>query len=205
MRKSALPLLLVPVAFILGSNSAQQEVEPTCNMCQAELPTADEIQEYIELSAQSPIVADLQIRSIDVGRANVQAAVIHRGSLQEASGRVAEHSLVTEVYYVISGSGSVLTGPELVNPQVRPANSFAVTNLNGPGHNASGVENGVESELNAGVIFVIPAGTGHAWIDIPDHVTYLTFRTDPDKVVKLMNAADARRFLDSGGDFSVLR
>ena len=30
-----------------------------------------------------------------------------------------------------------------------------------------------------GDIVVIPAGTLHGWVMIPDHVTYLSIRTDP--------------------------
>jgi quercetin dioxygenase-like cupin family protein len=68
--------------------------------------------------------------------------------------------------------------------------------LNGPGHNAAAIRDGVEQELRAGDVLVIPAGTGHQFTKIDDHITYLMVRVDPDKVVPLMNEADSRRYLD---------
>ena len=188
-------LLLLPVVFLAGRISAQRTVEPSCDMCQAELVSAGEIQQYVELG-QREAVGDMQIRSVDVGRSKVGVSLVHRRGLTERANRVAEHSLVTEVYYMLSGGGTVLTGPELIDPVPRDADSNNVLNLNGPGHNARDVRNGVTTELNAGDVFVIPAGTGHEFIEIPDHATYITFRVDPDKVVALMNAEDSAAFLE---------
>lgn len=188
-------LLLLSVVFLAGRISAQRTVEPTCDMCQTELVPLEEIQQYISLG-QREAVGDMQIRSIDVGRSNVQVSLVYRQALAERAGRVAEHSLVTEVYYMLSGGGTVLTGPDLVDPVPRPSDSYGVISLNGPGHNARDVRDGVTTELKAGDVFVIPAGTGHEFIEIPDHASYLTFRIDPDKVVELMDAEDSAAFLE---------
>lgn len=45
-------------------------------------------------------------------------------------------------------------------------------------------------------MFIIPAGTGHEFTRIPDHITYLMIRVDPDKVVPLMNADESAKYLD---------
>ena len=183
---------LVPVmtavmcAFVLGRLSAQ-DVQPSCSMCSSTYVSVEEILEYAELGRASGLV-DQQVRSLDIGKTNVQIAVAHRGQLTERRGRVAEHDLVTEVYYVLSGSGTVLTGPDLVNKQRRPPDNRAVMFLNGPGNNAEDVRDGVTNDLKAGDVFVIPAGTGHEFTKIDDHITYLMVRTDPDKVVPLMDA-----------------
>lgn len=110
---------------------------------------------------------------------------------------MAEHSLVTEIYYVVSGGGTNVLGPELVDPVPRPPTNEAVRRLNGPGHNASAIRNGQTVELKAGDVLVIPAGTGHQFTRIDDHITYLMIRVDPDKVVPLMDAEDARAYLDA--------
>jgi uncharacterized protein YjlB len=52
-------------------------------------------------------------------------------------------------------------------------------------------------ELTAGDVLVIPAGTGHQFTKIDDHITYLMIRVDPDKVVPLMSEADSRAYLDA--------
>ena len=91
----------------------------------------------------------------------------------------------------------MLTSPDLVNKQRRPPDNRAVMFLNGPGNNAEDVRNGVINELKAGDIFVIPAGTGHEFTKIDDHITYLMVRADPDKVVPLMDAPASRAYLES--------
>ena len=174
---------------------AEQDVQPSCDGCPTELVPAEELAEFAFVGRARGLV-DQQVRSIDIGKANVQLAVAHRGRLPERRRRVAEHDLVTEVYYVLSGSGTILTGPDLVNPVRRPADNRAVQFLNGPGNNAEDVRNGVTNQLKQGDVFVIPAGTGHEFTRIDDHITYLMVRVDPDKVVPLMDAAASRAYLD---------
>ena len=196
MNKKIFPLLLLfPVVFLLGRLSAQEDVQPSCLMCAAEYVSLEEISKYMQVGRDKGIT-DQQLRSIDVGRAKVQIAVAHRGRLEQRIGRVAEHDLVTEVYYVLSGSGDIMTSPELIDSVRRPDDNRAVMTLNGPGHNAADVRNGVTHQLKAGDVFIIPAGTGHEFTRIPDHITYLMIRVDPDKVVPLMNADESANYLD---------
>ncbi len=103
--------------------------------------------------------------------------------------------LVTEVYYVLSGSGTNRTGPDLIDAQRRPSDNRAVQFLNGPGRNAADIRNPDTHELKVGDVFMIPAGTGHQFTKIADHITYLMVRIDPDKVVPLMDEAAARAYL----------
>ena len=119
-------------AFALGHLWAQN-VEPSCNMCPATYVAAEELAEYAFVGRQSGFV-DQQVRSIDIGKSKVQIAVAYRGALEERRGRVAEHDLVTEVYVVLSGSGTILTGGDLINKVRRPSDNRAVQFLNGPGN-----------------------------------------------------------------------
>ena len=188
MRKA---MLLVPAfagTFVLGQ-SVGQEVQTFCDGCESTYVSGEEIQEYLEVAS-----ADQQVRSLDIGKAQVQVAISHRGRLEEPGG-VAEHDLVTEVYYVISGSGTNVTGSDLVNAVPRPATNRAVQFLNGPGHNATEIRNGTTHELSAGDVLVIPAGTGHQFTRIDDHIRYVMIRIDPDKVVPLKDEADSREYL----------
>jgi mannose-6-phosphate isomerase-like protein (cupin superfamily) len=68
--------------------------------------------------------------------------------------------------------------------------------LNGPGRNAAEIRDSDIRELKAGDVLVIPAGTGHQFTKIDDHITYLMVRVDPDKVVPLMDATASRNYLD---------
>lgn len=193
MRITLLVLAAV-AAFAIGRVSAQ-DVEPSCQLCEAELIAAEEIQDYIRV-AMATGLTDQQVRSLDVGRTNVQVALAHRGALAEPAPRsVAAHDLVTEVYVVLSGGGTNLSGPMLVDPERRPPDNRAVQFLNGPGTNSIAIENGTSVELKAGDVYVIPAGTGHQFTRIDDHITYLMIRLDPDKVVPLMDGEASRAYL----------
>jgi quercetin dioxygenase-like cupin family protein len=54
---------------------------------------------------------------------------------------------------------------------------------NGPGYNSDSITNPQVNHLKPGDVIVIPAGTGHWFTEIPDHITYMMVRIDPDKVV----------------------
>jgi mannose-6-phosphate isomerase-like protein (cupin superfamily) len=169
---------------------------PSCDFCVTDMIKSDEIAQYIEV-AMATGLTDQQIRSLDIGRSNVQVALAHRGPLSEPLPRsVAVHNLVTEVYVVLSGSGTNITGPDLVAPEPRPDDYRAVVYLNGPGQTAESIRNGTEVELEAGDVFVIPAGTGHQFTRIDDHITYLMIRIDPDKVVPLLTESESQDYLE---------
>ena len=194
--------MLLIAAFVLGRLSAQDAdtgFEPSCTLCPADYVPAAEIAAY-EQVAMDTSLTDQQIRSIDVGRTNVQVALVHRGPLAEPRPQsVASHDLVTEVYYVLSGGGTNLTGGDLIDSQRRPPDNRAVQFLNGPGRNSAGVRDGATYELEAGDVLVIPAGTGHQFTRIEDHITYLMVRVDPDKVVPLLDAEGSQAYLAENG------
>jgi mannose-6-phosphate isomerase-like protein (cupin superfamily) len=196
MRTIAIAALAVATAFALGRLSAQQSISASCPMCEAEYISAAEIARYEQVGRTKHII-DQQIRSIDIGKSNVQVALAYRGALDAPAPRsVAEHDLVTEVYVILSGSGTNRTGPDLVDAVRRPPDNHAVQVLNGPGSNAVDIEHATTTELKAGDVFVIPAGTGHQFTKIDDHITYLMVRIDPDKIVPLLDAEGSSAYLD---------
>jgi mannose-6-phosphate isomerase-like protein (cupin superfamily) len=184
------------LSFAIGRLSAQEGVA-SCRMCPSTYIPRSEIAEY-EAIGRATNVIDQQMRSLDIGKAQVEIALVHRGKLDAPAPRsVATHDLVSEVYYILSGSGTNRTGPDVVDPQRRPPDDRAVQLLNGPGANATDLRNAAQHELKAGDVLVIPAGTGHQFTKIEDHITYLMIRVDPDKVVPLMSEADSRAYLDA--------
>ena len=195
----AVAVLLAFAAGRLSGGAQDAGPDPSCDMCDADFVSAEELQAY-ERVADATGLTDLQVRSVDIGKTNVQIALVKRGALEEPRPHsVAEHDLVTEVYYVLSGSGTNLTGPDLVDKRRRPADNRAVRFLNGPGNNAAAVRDGVTYELTVGDMMIVPAGTGHQFTRIEDHITYLMVRVDPDKVVPLMDAEASRAYLAENG------
>ncbi len=158
------------LVLAIASLGAQQGPQPTCRNCPATYIPQEEIQAYLT-RAMATSTIDQQVRAVDIGKSHVAIGLVHRSKIT-APGEVAEHDLVSEVYHVISGSATLVTGPELVGAERRPATNTNVRLLNGPGHNAKSVRNGVAHQLKAGDVMVIPAGTGHQFTKIDDQITY---------------------------------
>jgi len=122
--------------------------------------------------------------------------MVYRGKLDApAPDSVAEHDLVSEVYHIIDGSATLVLGPDITNRQRRPATQQTVREFNGPGNNGAEIRNGVAHQIKAGDVVVIPAGTGHWFTKIDDHITYLMIRLDPDKVTPIKDEAASRAYL----------
>src|SRR5580704_12274420 len=87
------------------------------------------------------------------------------------------HDSQTEGYYIVSGGGTVVTGGHVVNGRKSAPDAEVTKILNGP--SCSGFMVGsdvVKRVVKTGDIIIIPAGVPHGWIDITDHVDYLSFR-----------------------------
>jgi len=87
------------------------------------------------------------------------------------------HDEQTEGYYIVSGGGTMVTGGRIVNGRRSAADSAVTKELNGPSCSGPVVGSDmVTREVKVGDIIIIPAGTVHGWVTIPDHVDYLSFR-----------------------------
>ncbi|SRR5579883_100881 len=185
------------LAFALGVGLSAQETRPSCNHCSATYIDGSELQAYLKRVPPATAVSDQQVRAVDVGKSHVDIGVVYRGKLTGNS-PVAEHDLVSEVYYILDGSATLVTGPDIDGLKRRPAEDWAVKMLNGPGANGAAIRNGASHELKAGDMIVIPAGTGHWFTRIDDHIRYVMVRIDPDKVTPLKDAAASQADLRAG-------
>jgi len=166
---------------------------PTCHHCSATYIPVSELNAYTDKAVKYRLV-DQQVRSVDVGKVQVGIGMVTRGKLladPNRKGAVAEHEQVSEVYHVIDGEATLLTGPDLVNPVKRPADEQTVRLQNGPGYNSDDIRQPMTTHLKPGDVFIIPAGTGHLFTEIPDHITYMMVRIDPDKVVPTKSQAQS--------------
>jgi len=94
------------------------------------------------------------------------------------------HEGQTETYIIVSGAGTLVTGGRIVNGRKSAPESAVTKVLNGP--SCSGPIVGadvVRQVVKTGDIIIIPAGVPHGWMEIGDHVDYLSVRPDPNRVL----------------------
>ena len=83
------------------------------------------------------------------------------------------HDNQTEGYLITSGAGTMFTDGYIVNGRHNLS-----PDLNGP--TCGGVAfDVVKKDVKPGDIIIIPAGVVHGWLEIADHVEYLSFRPSP--------------------------
>ena len=85
--------------------------------------------------------------------------------------------------YVVSGSGTLVTGCEVKDIRPLAADNELVTTVVGRGNNATFVKPALTRHVKTGDVVVIPAGVFHGFSEVPDHIEYVSVRPDLDKVL----------------------
>src|SRR5712692_1936147 len=119
MRKLMLSAIAVLFALLMAS-PARAQAQHTPRGKAMDISKA-EIDATVQKTASAP-VSDQQIRVMNInGDYNVGVGVVHRAKTagRDVGGGV-EHSQITEVYHVISGNGTLVTGGAIDNPKDTP-------------------------------------------------------------------------------------
>ena len=161
-----------------------QSAQHTPSGTATDVPNAD-IMAAVEKTA-SAAVSDQQIRVVSINdEYNVGVGVVHRAKTagRNIGGGIA-HSQITEIYHVISGNATLVTGGTIENARESPATSQVVKVLNGPSTGGGPVQNGVSRKIGPGDVVIIPPNTPHWFTEITtDQIVYLVVRVDPHKVL----------------------
>ena len=181
-------------AALLAFSAFAQVPQATCNKCSASHIPKAELDAYGARGKANSII-DQQVRALDVGHAHADVGMVYRGKLTPDRMNAAEHHFVSEVYYIIDGEATLETGWDIVNYKPRDAGNNAVANLNGPGGDGTTIRNPQVHQLKPGDSLIIPAGVGHRFTKIDDHIRYLMVRVDPDKVTPLKDEAASKKDL----------
>lgn len=126
---------------------------------------------------------DKQIRVVDMGKYNMGVGVIYRGPTNDKAGdpiHVLYHDYTAETYIITSGSGILTTGGVI---ESKKPGAGVPNVMNGPGGSGIAGRGAYSRKVQPGDIIIIPTGVAHGWSQITDHVTYLSVRPDPDRVL----------------------
>ena len=163
-----------------GVAPAQQAASPANSLPATYVSSAD-IKANLNAAPNSATNPLPNIRVVDAGGYNVAVGVIHRP--QTPPGVAAVHFKVTEIYHVMDGAGTLVTGGTMVNAKTRPADATSVRLEDGPGASGTAIQGGVGRRIKAGDVVVIPAGVPHWFSEIEGSITYVVVRVDTDRLL----------------------
>ena len=190
MRKIFLLAIVISIACALSAGIPAQT--PSTQTATPHLPrgtAADvsgaEIEAMVKKTAADRI-SDQAVRVVSInGEYNVGVGVVHRSRTSGAqAGGGIEHSQITEIYHVMEGNATLVTGGSMDNTSEFPADHPVVTVLNGPSTRGGPIQNGVSRKIGPGDVVIIPPNTPHWFSEITsDQIVYLVVRVDPHKVL----------------------
>src|SRR5258708_17037849 len=110
------------LALLLSATAAKPQTAQHLPRGTATDVSAAEIQATVQKTASAP-VSDQAIRVIGInGEYNVGVGVVHRAKTAgRSTGGAIEHSQITEVYHVIEGNATPVTGGSIDNPPQSPS------------------------------------------------------------------------------------
>jgi mannose-6-phosphate isomerase-like protein (cupin superfamily) len=137
--------------------------------------TSAEIQKFINALPRDR-VSDRAIRTVEVtGDYRVGVYGVFRP--EEFPGGANLHPVnTTEIYYMLEGVATLVTGGTLMDSTPAPAG----TSIRG-----SGIEGGVSRRVTKGDVIIIPGHTPHWFSELETDIEYLIFRPDPDNRLPL--------------------
>jgi mannose-6-phosphate isomerase-like protein (cupin superfamily) len=130
-------------------------------------------------------IADRLITAVDMGTYNVGVGVLRRTATKPGApvGAI-NHEHITEVYYIIRGTGTLLTGGTVTNARQAPKDSEIVTTVVGPSMQGTFDKPAQRRKVNPGDVVIIPPGVYHGFDEVPaGGIDYLAVRPDPNHVL----------------------
>jgi mannose-6-phosphate isomerase-like protein (cupin superfamily) len=162
-----------PALLLLVALAAQAPAAPTSTQTSSVYISADEIAKTLQQSIANNVV-DQPMKAMDIvtpsgHRASV--ALLHRVK-EETTALI--HERVTEIYQIVEGAGTIVTGGKLQDPK-----GTDLSRVNA-GPSQTGVHQGGDSRrVGPKDVIIIPAGTPHRFSALDGPITYLVYRFEP--------------------------
>ena len=158
--------VLVVCGLLLSASVGAQVMPPGAAISAAEI-------EAFRQKAVAGNIVDQLVKDVDVAGHRVALAFLRRVK-PETNALV--HSHVTEIYQIIKGTGTLMTGGQLKNPTPNDLARVA------GGTGFSGVHEGGETKVvGPGDVVIVPEGTPHRFSVLDGEILYLTYRFDSKK------------------------
>jgi mannose-6-phosphate isomerase-like protein (cupin superfamily) len=149
----------------------------------------DDLMAIKQRSADKPVNdTQVAVASINNDEYHLAVGIAHRSkaSVDTPGGGGVEHSDITEVYYIISGTAILNTGGTVKD--LKDPKPGAPNGPSGPTASGGEIVGGVTKAVGPGDVIVIPPNTPHRFSAInTDEIVYVLVRPDPHKVLPAMN------------------
>ena len=165
------------VGLLLISSLLQAQSAPPATPPVATDISAETIAHFIDALPRDR-VSDRPIRTVSVtGDYRVGVYGVFRP--REIGGDANLHPVnTTEIYYMLKGYATLVTGGELIDAYAAPEPSISLR--------GRGIEGGVSRRVVPGDVIIIPGHTPHWWSELETDIEYLIFRPDPDNRLRLV-------------------
>ena len=173
MKKLAISLAILAITTLTLAQTPAPAVPPIATDV-----TAEDISKFIDALPRDQ-VSDRPIRTVSVtGDYRIVFYGVFRP--KEIAGGANLHPVnTTEIYYMLKGYATLVTGGELSDPRPAPSPSTSIR--------GSGIVGGVSRRIVPGDVVVIPGHTPHYWSELETDIEYLIFRPDPDNRIRLVD------------------
>ncbi|MDX1405036.1 MAG: hypothetical protein R3192_10885 [Woeseiaceae bacterium] len=142
--------------------------------------------EAAKAAAPSDRVSDQPVRHVESAEGNLGIGVVHRPVIAPGGPvQGIRHHKQSEVYRVMAGRGTLVTGTTMSNSEPIDPDGYIVRHLTGPSDRGI-IERIDDSQpIGEGDVVIIPAGVAHGFSEISEAITYMVVRVDPEKRVAL--------------------
>ena len=172
-------MLKTTVSILVLASTLSIAAQAPKPAAQAPLPATDvtgaEIKAFIDKLPKDAI-SDLAIRTVDVGGYRVGVFGVFRPKAVKQDAILHEVT-TTEVYFMLEGSATLVTGGTLMDQRREPPTTTTVR--------GSSIEGGVSRRVVPGDVVIIPGRTPHFWSAMDGDIRYLIVRPDPSNRLPL--------------------
>jgi mannose-6-phosphate isomerase-like protein (cupin superfamily) len=120
-------------------------------------------------------ISDLPIRVADVGGYKVGVYGVFRPKAVPG-GSIRHETSVTEIYYMLEGTGTLVTGGTIPDEK----STGASPNTKRPNFGGTKIDGGVTRKVVPGDVVIIPGNVPHWWSALDTDIRYFIFRPDPE-------------------------